>query len=304
MRDDVRGYLAAALDQARRAGRLAGLQGGVDAFATALTGSDPLRRALTDSSVPAAQRRAVVLELLADRGSPEVAPVAAYVVTAERAGELPAVMAQVRVQVEDDLERANRGEEPPSEPAGGRAAVRERMEGYADFVFAGVRNMSELDEIEDQLFKVARLVESNRDLDAALGNPEVPLAARRGIVRDLLRGKVRAEAECLLEYLLRAGRVRSLVRTIDWLVELVAVERGRRIAEVRSATDLDAAQRERLAAALVQVAMRPVELRVTVDPSVIGGMVVSLGDTIIDGTVQHRLAQLRDVLSPAGLPAA
>jgi ATP synthase F1 delta subunit len=103
---------------------------------------------------------------------------------------------------------------------------------------------------------------------------------------------------------IRAGHLRDLVHTFDWLVQLAAAERGRRIADVRTAVDLDASQRAQLAAALTRTAGRPVEVRVRLDPEVIGGMLVSIGDTVIDGTVRYRLERLRDTLVPTSAQGA
>jgi F-type H+-transporting ATPase subunit delta len=86
------------------------------------------------------------------------------------------------------------------------------------------------------------------------------------------------------------------VDALDYLVEVAAADRGRRVADVRAAVDLDADERQRLSEALSRTMRRPVELRVRIDPSVLGGIGISVGDTVIDGTVRHRLEQLRESL--------
>jgi F-type H+-transporting ATPase subunit delta len=304
MRDDVRGVVAAALVRARRARTTPALSAVLESFSRALTSSEELRRALTDPSVDVAQRRGVVNDLLRDRGAQDAAAVVTYVVAAERAAELPAVLAQIDELVGEERDLAQRNEPAPAEPPANRAAVRDRMRGFGELTLARVADVAEVDVIEDELFRFARILEGAPELEAALTDPELPLPPRDAVLRELLHGKVRPATEDLLGYQLRAGRVRSLVRAVDWLVELAALERGRRIAEVRTAVDLDGAQRERLAAALGDASGRTVELRVVVDPAVIGGMTVSLGDTVIDGTVRHRLAQLRDALGVVAPPAA
>jgi F-type H+-transporting ATPase subunit delta len=94
-----------------------------------------------------------------------------------------------------------------------------------------------------------------------------------------------------------AGRGPELPEIVDELLELTAEEQGRQVAEVRSAVDLTDEQRDRLAVALRQATGHEVDVRVTVDPTVVGGLVVRVGDQVIDGTVRHRLAQLRESLS-------
>jgi F-type H+-transporting ATPase subunit delta len=71
------------------------------------------------------------------------------------------------------------------------------------------------------------------------------------------------------------------------------------VAEVRSAVPLDEARRQRLAAALSKATGRSVELKVVVDPSVIGGVVARLGDEVFDGTVRTRLHDARERLAGA-----
>lgn len=98
---------------------------------------------------------------------------------------------------------------------------------------------------------------------------------------------------------MRAGRLRDLVGTFEWLVELAAAERGRRVATVRTAVALRPAEKRRIAAALSRITERDVEVREMIDPTVVGGLLVSVGDLVIDGTVRLRLERLRDVLAQA-----
>jgi F-type H+-transporting ATPase subunit delta len=116
---------------------------------------------------------------------------------------------------------------------------------------------------------------------------------REGVVRDLLADRARPATLRLVSYALASSRGRGLVSLLDWLVERAAAERGLRVADVRAAVDLDEDQRARLTTGLSRLIGRQVEVRVTVDPTVIGGVRILLGNTVIDGTVQHRLDQLR-----------
>jgi F-type H+-transporting ATPase subunit delta len=298
MREVVRGYVAAALESAHRQGRLATVVSDLDSFARAMVSSELLRRALTDQSVPLTQRRGVVGDLLGGKAAPETTAIVGFAVGAERAGELVAALAQVRSLAEEAGERAARDVLLEGEPPAARAGVRDRIRGYADRVMAEVGDTAEIDRIEDELFRFARVVESSAELRVALSDGDMPLALRTRILADLLDGKVRSTTQQMIGYVIRAGHLRDLVHTFDWLVELAAAERGRRIAEVRTAVDLDGAQRAQLAAALTRTVGRPVEVRVRLDPDVIGGMLVSIGDTVIDGTVRYRLERLRDTLAP------
>jgi F-type H+-transporting ATPase subunit delta len=90
------------------------------------------------------------------------------------------------------------------------------------------------------------------------------------------------------------------VGTLDWLVEQTAAARGWRVARVRSAAEVEAGQQTRLAESLAQVAGAPVELQITVDPQLLGGVVVQIGDLLVDATARGRLNRLREHLLPGG----
>ncbi len=80
------------------------------------------------------------------------------------------------------------------------------------------------------------------------------------------------------------------------MIEHASETRGKTTAEVRSAVELDAATVARLEEALSRATGRPVEAQVIIDPSVLGGLVARMGDTIIDGSLRGRLESLRQTL--------
>ena len=92
------------------------------------------------------------------------------------------------------------------------------------------------------------------------------------------------------------GRVRELPAIVDALVAMTAREANKEVAEVRSAIALTDDQKARLAEALGQATGKQVEVKVIVDPSIKGGLVAQVGDTVIDGSVRRRLEQLRNAL--------
>jgi F-type H+-transporting ATPase subunit delta len=296
VREFLRGYAAATFESAAAAGRLGEVVSDVATFTRALDSSESLYRVLTDATVPVSARRGVVVDLLETKAAPEATALVSFAVRVERAGELPPALAVLVELAEDEQRRVERGEVEPEPPAG-RSLVRERIRGYAERVLQELSGRDEVDEVEDELFRFARVLDTNPQLRRALSEPGNPLAARVGVVDSLLGDRVRPATLRLTRYVLRAGHVRDLVGTFEWLVELAAEERGRRVAEVRSAVELDEAERDRLAAALTRLVERPVEVRVVIDPSVVGGMLVSVGDLVIDGTVRLRFERLRDVLA-------
>jgi F-type H+-transporting ATPase subunit delta len=151
----------------------------------------------------------------------------------------------------------------------------------------------QLDETEDHLFRFGRIVGTQPGLRSALADPEAPAEAKRGLLDTLLAGKVTPAALLLITQAAMYPRGRSLDASLAEYARLAADWRQRLIAFVRAATELTGSQRARLAAALSAIYRRDVHLNVVIDPAVVGGMSVQIGDEFLDGSVGSRLAQLR-----------
>ncbi len=172
----------------------------------------------------------------------------------------------------------------------------QRVDGYATAMFEVARVEGSLDEVEDELFRFARTLEGNDELRSVLTDDAVPAERRRAVVADLLGDRASPVTANLVSLVVGAGRARDLPAIIDRLVQRAAAEHDKVVAEVRSAVALDEDQRERLAEALSRATGKSVEVKVVVDPSVLGGLVARVGDTVIDGTVRTRLDQLRETI--------
>ena len=154
-----------------------------------------------------------------------------------------------------------------------------------------------LDELEDELFRFGRIVSGEPDLRSALSNPLLPADRKRGLLGALLRAKVTPTALRLITQAALHPRGRSLDASLEEYARLAAAWRQRLIAVVRVATELTAGQRERVGAALSRAYGRDIHLNVVIDPEVVGGMSIQIGDEFIDGSVASRLAQLRHRLA-------
>jgi F-type H+-transporting ATPase subunit delta len=164
---------------------------------------------------------------------------------------------------------------------------------YAEALFGVARAEGTLGEVEDELFRFSQTLEGNDELRTTLTDPLIPAARRQQIVEDLLGGKASPTTVALVSMVVGTGRARSLPAIIRKLVEMSAAEANKEVAEVRSAVPLTDDQRTRLAKALGQATGKDIEVKVVVDPSVLGGIVAQVGDTVIDGSVRRRLDQLR-----------
>jgi F-type H+-transporting ATPase subunit delta len=171
-----------------------------------------------------------------------------------------------------------------------------RIEGYARGLFEIARAEGTLDEVEDELFRFARSYESSDELRNALADEQIPAAKRQAIVEDLLGGKATSTTTQLVSMVVGSGRARDLPAIVDRLVRRASTAKNLEVAEVRAAVPLSDDQKTRLAAALANATGKQVNLKIVVDPSVLGGLVASVGDTVIDGSVRTRIEQLKSRL--------
>ena len=170
----------------------------------------------------------------------------------------------------------------------------DRVDVYAQSLLEIVVAEGNLSDVEDELFRFARIVEGNDELRITLSNPGLPLDRRAAIVDELLDNRALATTKAIAAFIVGAGRGHDLPAIVDRFVELAAQGREHAVAEVRSAVPLDDAQRQRIADELSHATRKQVEVKVIVDESVMGGIVATIGDTVIDGTVRHRLDQLKE----------
>jgi len=154
-----------------------------------------------------------------------------------------------------------------------------------------------LDEVEDELFRFGRIVAGQPDLRAAFTNRALPADRRSQLLHRLIDDKVANVSAALIERAVLSPRGRTIDRVLDDYAELAAKRRERLIAHVTSAVDLSDEQQQRLAAALRREFDRDIRLQVVVDPDLIGGLTVRIGDELIDGSVLRHLGAARRQLT-------
>ena len=172
----------------------------------------------------------------------------------------------------------------------------DRTLAYAEALFNVARAEGTLRDVEEELFRFSQTLQGSDELREALTDPAIPAARRQQIVEDLLGGRATSTTVALVSLVVGTGRARDLPAIIRQLVEMSAAEAKKAVAEVRTAVPLNQDQRDRLAKALSEATGRDVALKVIIDPSVMGGVIAQVGDTVIDGTVRTRLERLRKAL--------
>ncbi|GAB3591322.1 F0F1 ATP synthase subunit delta [Angustibacter peucedani] len=220
-----------------------------------------LRRALTDPSHQGEAKAALVGRLLDGKASADVV-------------ELLGQMVRGRWSRARDL-----------------ADALEQLAGAA--VVAGAEQADRADRVEDELFRFERVVDADPRLARALADRAAPASSKAALLDDLLREKAAPETRTLVHRVVLSGRERNLDRALDGLVELAAARREQLVAHVKVALPLTDDHRTRLVAALGQLYGKAVHLNVDVDPHVLGGIRVEIGDEVLDGTVARKLDDVR-----------
>jgi F-type H+-transporting ATPase subunit delta len=248
----------------------AALAGGADrralgdellAVTATVDGSATLRRALADPSREGSEKQALVERLLTGKVSAE-----ALVVLKNLVGQRWATERDLSDTVED-------------------LGVQS--------ILAGAEQADRIDRVEDELFRFERTVAGSPQLRDTLTNRQGDAEAKAAVVSRLLEGKAADETIHLARQAVLAPRGRKFERTMERYLALAAQRREQLTAVVTVATDLTGQQRERLAAALQNIYGKQVLLQQVLDPAVMGGIRVQIGDEVVDGTVLRRLDEAR-----------
>jgi F-type H+-transporting ATPase subunit delta len=151
--------------------------------------------------------------------------------------------------------------------------------------------------VEDELFRFGRIVAGSPELGQLLSDPTTGRDRRIALVADLLDGKVNPVTARLATMAVHGIGGRNFDGSLLRVTELATARRDREIAYVTVASALTSAQGDLLAERLAGIYGRQVSLNVTVDPALLGGMTVRVGDDLYDGSIARRLEQARGALA-------
>ena len=170
----------------------------------------------------------------------------------------------------------------------------EKIQGYARAILAVASAESNGAQIEDEIYRFSQVLQSSEELKSTLSDASIPSARRQQIVEDLLDGQAPQTTVALVSMIVAAGLGSDIKAIADRVIGLGAESRDKAVAEVYSVVDLSSDQQQRLAAALKSATGKDVEMKIIIDESVMGGLLVQIEDEVIDGTVRTRLKQLRE----------
>lgn len=230
----------------------------------ALDSSHMLRRALGDPSRWPADKRTLVHRLLDGKAAQGTVDVVSEAVSQRWAalGDLPDALEQAAVETQVAIAQAS-----------GRA-----------------------DDVEEQLFRFERAVSATPELREAINDPALPVERKSDLVNRLLEGKAHPETIRLATRAVRAPRGQRYTQVVEGYLDVAEVRRQQLSGVVTVAETLTEEQHDRLAAALGRIYARPVMLKMLIDPTVLGGIRIQIGDEVIDGTVLRRLGEARRLM--------
>ena len=251
-RDRLTGQERAATDE-----ELVALADELFAVAHLLDGQVALRRALSDPSGSPADRAGVARRLLSGRVS---------------GATLDLVETAARQRWSRPLDLVEATETLATDAALDAAEAR-----------------GELDGVEDELFRFGRIVGGDAELSRILSDRTAPVTGKAALLDGLLAGRVSPITAMLLRNHLTGRTIGHAENVVERLSEAASTRRGQSVARVTTAVPLTDAQERRLAELLGRLYHRPIGLQVVVDPGVLGGLVIRVGDEVIDGSIAHRL---------------
>lgn len=183
-----------------------------------------------------------------------------------------------------------------------KAAVSERwsktrdltnaLERFADIaILIDAERSNKLESVEDELFRFGRTLDANPRLSTYLSDNTADIDGRLGLLDDVLGGKASDYTVRLLKQTIRLLGDRNADLVVPELAELAAARRGESVAHVTAARELSDEQRERLERVLSQIYDRNMSVQLDVDPDVLGGLSITVGDEVVDGTIATRLSR-------------
>jgi F-type H+-transporting ATPase subunit delta len=254
-----------------------------------------LRGVLTDTSIAGNSRGQIVRDLLDGKVDGLTLRLAVYAASAAPAQEVPRAIDEVALAARV-LESTRRFDHASL----GLMDARRRVGGFADALLDEI-DVSNFAVIEEELFRWARTVEGNLELRRLLLDRDAPIESRLATVDALLDGKVDPATLRLARFVIEGGRPRDVVGTLDFLVDYVAKARDWRVARVYTARALDGQSRSELVSSLTTLTGQDVELQVAVEPDLLGGVLVEVGDLRLDATTRGRLGALHDAVASGHL---
>ncbi len=174
-----------------------------------------------------------------------------------------------------------------------KGAIGER---YAEALYDLAKDLGKVEEMERELTVIKDIVGKDRDLQKILYHPRITAEEKKELLTTLFKGKITNVTFSFLQLLVDKQREQYLGDIVDAFVFKANEDRNILTAEISSAVQLSNAEKANLKKVLAKVTGKDMATQFAIDPDLLGGVVVKIGDRVIDGSLKTRFAAMREYL--------
>lgn len=164
---------------------------------------------------------------------------------------------------------------------------------YGDALFAAAKEAGRMDDIYGEVHELLKIFEANAELQKMLDNPKVIREEKESVIENVFRGRISDEIVELMKLMIAKGRYSQLESVFEYYIGLVKEEKKIGVAQVTTALELTEGQKSEITKKLLDTtAYESFEMNYAVDKSLIGGMVIRIGDRVVDSSIKTKLYEL------------
>lgn len=164
---------------------------------------------------------------------------------------------------------------------------------YGDALFAAANEAGRMDDMYDEVHELLKILAANADLQKMLDNPKVIREEKESVIENIFRGRISDEIVELMKLMIAKGRYSQIESVFEYYIGLVKEVKKIGVAHVTTALELTDEQKEQIVKRLLETtAYESFEMTYAVDKSLIGGMVIHIGDRVVDSSIKTKLYEL------------
>lgn len=164
---------------------------------------------------------------------------------------------------------------------------------YGDALFEAAREAGRMDDMYEEVLELQKLLQANEELQKMMENPKVIREDKENVIETVFRGRISDEIVELMKLMIAKGRYSNIESVFDYFIGLVKEEKKIGIAYVTTAVELTDGQKDEIVRRLLETTRyESFEMNYVVDASLIGGMVIRIGDRVVDSSIKTKLYEL------------
>lgn len=164
---------------------------------------------------------------------------------------------------------------------------------YGDALFEAAREAGRMDDMYEEVLELQKLLQANEELQKMMENPKVIREDKENVIETVFRGRISDEIVELMKLMIAKGRYSNIESVFDYFIGLVKEEKKIGIAYVTTAVELTDGQKDEIVRRLLETTRyESFEMNYAVDASLIGGMVIRIGDRVVDSSIKTKLYEL------------